>query len=125
MARLSNPSIFDGTRETVGPLTLSTWNQGSPYNYFVPDNCPTGCVATTMAQVMYYWRHPYVGVGQHTYYHDTYGYQTANFGDTYYDYNGMLDAADGGQINVPLAIIQRHCGVAVNMNYSPPDQEQI
>ena len=41
-----------------GPLVKTNWNQGTPYN----DQCPTidgertvtGCVATTMAQLMYY-----------------------------------------------------------------------
>lgn len=43
----------------VSPLLKSQWNQGAPYNRDTPtkDNihCVTGCVATAMAQVMYYW----------------------------------------------------------------------
>ena len=43
----------------VSPLLKSQWNQGDPYNRDTPtkDNihCVTGCVATAMAQVMYYW----------------------------------------------------------------------
>jgi hypothetical protein len=49
-----------------GPLLQTTWGQGRGYNDFTPAgslaynnyHCPTGCVATAMAQVMYYWRYP-------------------------------------------------------------------
>lgn len=51
-----------GTTHSIAPLLQSEWNQSSPYN----DNCPTvngskavtGCVATAMAQVLYYFRYP-------------------------------------------------------------------
>ncbi|MBO4718882.1 MAG: C10 family peptidase [Prevotella sp.] len=44
----------------ISPLLESKWNQGNPYNQQVPTwwngtRCVTGCVATAMAQVMYYW----------------------------------------------------------------------
>ena len=38
----------------IAPLLTTTWNQGAPYNNLCPDGCATGCVATAMAQVMYY-----------------------------------------------------------------------
>ncbi len=50
--------------QTVGPLLQTTWGQGQPYNYLCPAGTydgyhkPTGCVATAMAQVMYYWKTP-------------------------------------------------------------------
>lgn len=117
--------LVEGSRDEVGPLCLSTWDQGWPYNYFCPEDNGgsgghvwAGCVATSMAQVMYYWRHPWVGEGQHTYYHPDYGYQTAVFEDAFYDYNGMLDNL-GSEVNVPIALLQYHCGVAVNMDYGP------
>ncbi|MFI5139318.1 MAG: C10 family peptidase [Sphingobacteriales bacterium] len=49
---------------TVGPLLKTTWGQGQPYNYLCPagaysnGHTPTGCVATAMAQLMYYWKAP-------------------------------------------------------------------
>lgn len=50
----------------VGPLLKTTWGQGRGYNdNTLPSSsidynyhCPTGCVATAMAQVMNYWRYP-------------------------------------------------------------------
>ncbi len=39
----------------------STWNQGNPYNIFVPSfngtRCPVGCVATAMAQIINYHKY--------------------------------------------------------------------
>lgn len=58
----------------VNPLLSSQWGQSSSndypihktntYNYYVsepnsacyPSNCPAGCVAVAMAQIMYYWK---------------------------------------------------------------------
>ena len=49
-------------RENIGPLMTCWFSQDAPYN----DKCPvidgkhgyTGCVATAMAQIMYYWQWP-------------------------------------------------------------------
>lgn len=58
---LSAPKKAEAVKRPVAPLLTALWNQSSPYN----DNCPlydgtnksaTGCVATAMAQVMYYYR---------------------------------------------------------------------
>ncbi len=54
----------------VIPLIRSEWGQatacGLPsYNYYVPNQYPSGCLATAMAQVMRYFRHPSEGIGVH------------------------------------------------------------
>ena len=42
----------------VSPLVTTKWDQGTPYNNNCPyssragENCPTGCAATAMAQIM-------------------------------------------------------------------------
>ena len=45
-------------RTDIKPLITTKWNQGAPYNNYCPeidgDHTLTGCVATTMAQLMYY-----------------------------------------------------------------------
>jgi len=56
------------TTQTVGPLLQTAWAQGYPYDNSCPSGSyyyslnqsksPTGCVATAMAQVMYYWKAP-------------------------------------------------------------------
>lgn len=47
-------------KNAVAPLLTCLWNQGSPYNTLCPmdgsSHSVTGCVATAMAQMMYYHR---------------------------------------------------------------------
>ncbi len=42
----------------IEPLMKSRWDQGSPYNDLCPSGCPTGCAATSTAQVMYHHKWP-------------------------------------------------------------------
>ena len=113
-------------KDVLIPLTSGMWNQDSPYNFLCPEDPDgpggrvyAGCVATCMSMIMYYWRYPINGTGQHSYYPSPeYGQLTVNFGETYYAWDGMKDNIDN--LNpVPIAEIMYHCGVAVNMNYSP------
>ena len=50
------------SRKRISPLIQSEWHQFSPYNLQTPtsggSHCLTGCVATAMAQLMNYWKHP-------------------------------------------------------------------
>ncbi len=59
------------SRTPVAPLLKSIWGQGNPFNYYLPftrtttsngvttaHHAVTGCVATAMAQVMYYHKWP-------------------------------------------------------------------
>ncbi len=43
-----------GLKAPIEPLIKTKWDQDKPYNYQVPSGCATGCVATAMAQVLYY-----------------------------------------------------------------------
>ncbi|NVO02905.1 MAG: C10 family peptidase [Bacteroidetes bacterium] len=113
--------------QAVTPLTIAIWDQGQFYNDSCPADAaapsgygghvPVGCVATTMSQIMYYWKYPAHGTGSKYYWHNTYGAQTANFGAATYNWNGMLPQATTS--NPEMAKIGRHAGVSVNMNYAP------
>lgn len=51
------------TTAPISPLVSAGWSQNSPYNVMLPiipngNHAHVGCVATAMAQVMYYWRWP-------------------------------------------------------------------
>ena len=46
------------THDPVQPLMQTKWGQDWPYNHLTPNNCPTGCIATSMSQVMYYHKWP-------------------------------------------------------------------
>ena len=105
----------------VSPLLSTTWDQGSPYNSMCPGSgwsrCPTGCVATAMAQVMKYWSYPTKGCGSHSYV-CSYNNQTlsADFGNTTYNWSAMPNSVTSS--NTAVATLMFHCGVAVEMNYS-------
>jgi hypothetical protein len=108
----------------VSPLLSTTWDQGARYNDLCPEDAGgpggrvwSGCVATAMSQVINYWRYPLQGAGSHGYY-SNYGYLSADFGASTYDYNQM-NANIAGEHNYEMAEIQYHCGVAVDMMYSP------
>lgn len=64
-----------GVADVVSPLIKTEWGQSksndkynidyNAYNYYVTEtgsacneHCPTGCVATAMAQIMNYWKQP-------------------------------------------------------------------
>ncbi|MBK6345173.1 MAG: C10 family peptidase [Bacteroidales bacterium] len=121
-----HPELQNNLRVTtqVSPLLSTTWDQGARYNELCPEDNGgpgghvwSGCVATAMSQVINYWRFPLQGTGSHGYYSD-YGYLFVNFGESTYDYNQM-NPNIGGENNFEMAEIQYHCGVAVDMMYSP------
>ena len=106
----------------VEPLVQQRWDQGSPFNMYVPNGCPAGCVATAMAQLMKYWEWPVTGTGEHRYYAPLYGEQYANFGATTYDWANMIDYYGNGssqEEREAVATLMYHCGVSVDMNYEP------
>ena len=114
-----------GKEIVVDALIQSTWGQGSPYNYFCPQSpdvpggkAITGCVATCMVQIMYYWRWPDIGTGSHSYFSENYGMLSADFGDEPYDYDGMADYISM-PASYPAAVLNYEAGVSVDMNYSP------
>ncbi|MDY0151118.1 MAG: C10 family peptidase [Candidatus Cloacimonas sp.] len=124
-AALLNGSFRDDSKQnrSVAPLVTTMWNQGWPYNALCPADAAgpggrvyAGCVATAMGMVMKYWDHPQSGQGNHTYYANGYGYQSANFGNTTYLWDEMQDSI--GMNYLPIATLLYHCGVAVNMDYA-------
>lgn len=126
--RQEDVTSYGVTRDRdVQPLLHHNWDQGSPYNVMCPEDPAgpgghvwVGCVATAMAQIMYYWRYPEVGTGQHCYIpgNMSYGQQCAYYGQTYYNWEGMNNSIDNRN-PFPNAELQYHCAVSVNMNFSP------
>lgn len=129
---LGKEGIISRTRmdRAVSPLLTTTWNQDYPYNYYAPacnnywigNHCYAGCVATAMSQVMKYWNWPETGVGEHSYSSSSYGGTlSVNFGEATYNWAIMPNQL-GSQANeaaLAVALLMYHCGVAVDMNYSP------
>lgn len=121
------------------PIVTSRWNQSKFYNFHCPadsrasasqapeydydDHVPAGCVAVNMASIMYYYRYPQVGRQGVSYRpvhideHDTtyYPRQTADFQNTTYNFNAMMDAPTNYAGEV--AKILWHNGISVHMGY--------
>lgn len=119
-------NVNRGSR-SVEPLLSNMWNQDHPYNVMCPEDeqgpgghVYVGCVATAMSMIMYYWRYPETGTGQHCYTpgHISYGQQCANYGNTEYQWEGMNNSIDSKN-PFPNAELQYHAAVSVNMNFSP------
>jgi len=116
-----DPSVYP---LRVDPIVTSKWDQSSPYWNQCPtkgnSRCLTGCVATAIAQVFYSNQYPTTGVGSHT--NTSASTVTAYFGETTYDYALMQDTYSYGYSEESadaVATLMLHCGVAVDMNYSP------
>jgi len=118
----------------VEPLVTTTWTQEKYYNAMTPNNpqngysedfhTPVGCVALTMANILYYYRYPDHGYGIVSYipkeYEDgeliyTYPRQTVNYSQATYDYDAIANSLD--DYDGELAKLLYHCGVSVRMSY--------
>lgn len=105
--------------KAILPFIHSTWSQDGAYNDMCPEDAQgealVGCVATAMAQIIYYYRYPTTGTGSHSYNAIGYGTQSVNFAASTYNYEEML-----GDLTYPapeVAELSYHCGVAVDMSY--------
>ncbi len=105
--------------KAVAPFLRSRWGQEGIYNEMCPSNANgkalVGCVATAMAQVIYYYQFPKVGQGTNSYNASGYGTQYVNFGATTYVYEEMAGAPAFPMPEV--AKLSYHCAVSVNMSF--------
>ncbi len=116
----------------VAPLLGSKWSQGDVgiyhcYNYFTPNNYVCGCVATAMAQLMYFWGHPTAGVGTGAFTITVNGVSRLenlkggdNAGGPYHWADMVLDPLSGSTDAQRQAIgyLTHDAGAAVNMEYT-------
>ena len=131
----SGPRYALAIHDRIAPMVTTKWNQGSPYNdecpmYFTLGRSVTGCVATAMAQVLYYQRAKSVieiqaDIPGYTGWtsHETYGNLTVEgiAKGSPIDWDNMLDSyGSGATAKQKLAVAQlmHYCGVAVKMDYT-------
>ena len=117
------------TTEIVSPLLTTEWGQHrsndllnlsvcNAYNYYVNEtntsctcgnsqNCPTGCVATAMAQIMNYWKYPVWLPNK------VEQYDWCNMPDKLLCENNPNYIVERNAI----ARLMKDCGTAVNMEY--------
>lgn len=112
--------------DTVGPLLGGIkYGQGDPFNKQCPNlngegRSVTGCVATAMAQVMRYYKHPACGTGVCSYTGSA-GKKDFDMAAHPFDWTNMLESYSGSftttQANA-VANLMLACGASVNMSYS-------
>ena len=119
------------SRTVVSPLIRTKWSHKRvPFNNLCPEapkgpggHCVGGCGSVAMAQFLKYWEHPIRGIGEHSYTphaHPEFGVQYANFGETVYDWDNMLNDYFHGYSDAEasaVATLLYHCGVSVDINY--------
>ncbi|MBR7012734.1 MAG: C10 family peptidase [Muribaculaceae bacterium] len=133
--QVETPSMMSTTLRatTVPQLLTCTWDQEAPYYNQCPtsggQHCMTGCVATAMAQVMYYWKYPATLPAVEGYYQQAnsyYGVPALTLEDlpaTTLDWANMID--DYSSVNYTtaqanaVAKLMRYCGQAAKMEYTP------
>lgn len=110
--------------QTVQPLLKTKWGQSYPFNAHT--GYPySGCVATAIAQMMYYYQWPLRGQGQAeyevTYYHAT---KSADFSQSRYDWANMLPdyrypVQATAEQESAVALLMSDVGIASFMQYTP------
>lgn len=123
---LSAASRSRADRAPIAPMLTTEWDQGAPYN----SQCPrygtqrtyTGCVATSMAQVMNYWKYPAKGRGSITYQSETLQKRLSlDFSLRKFDWDNMLPVYIDDSWNQTQAdavgYLMKAAGYAVHMDY--------
>lgn len=121
--------------KAVAPMVTTKWNQTAPYNnecpqYFTLGRSVTGCVATAMAQILYYQRAKSVTETQA----DMPSYETNTAHPDYgklavagipagspIDWDNMLNtytSSATAKQQLAVAQLMHYCGVSVKMDYS-------
>lgn len=112
-------------RHAIAPLIQTKWSQGAPYNKYCPEinseRTVTGCVATSMAQVMYYYKYP---GGECTsipgYTTRTAKLELSALPNTSFTWDAMTttySSTDTGEAADAVAKLMQYCGWALQMDY--------
>lgn len=121
------PKVNDAW-EAIEPLVKTRWDQSEPYNKMCPESggnlCVTGCVATSMAQVMNYFKYPEKGEGRISYRADRINKTLRmDLSEQSFSWDEMLNEYVTGAYTESqadaVAYLMKACGYSVEMNYSP------
>ncbi|MBR1799124.1 MAG: thiol protease/hemagglutinin PrtT [Bacteroidales bacterium] len=133
---LSN-GLIGNTKADQVVLMVTYWDQGSTtnptFNMYCPkvgnEYCVTGCVATAVSQIMYYFRSPIhpkgTSEGMQTW---SYVWTNGNrnlsieFDTVFFDYAAMraeVNAGSSAAVKHAVSSLCSAAGIATSMNYSP------
>lgn len=134
MASTQTDNVQEEARQVIAPMVKAHWDQDNPYNLKCPlygsggtsgERCVTGCVATAMAQVMYYHKWPQANTTSiPAYTSNSVIGQLAALPSVSFDWDNMSDNYSLNQNESQakkdaVATLMRYCGQAVEMDYSP------
>ena len=119
-------SDYSATRSStlpaeVEPIVKTQWNQPAPFNKYCPDDCPAGCVAVAMGQIMNYHKWPNIGTGASF---TTYNGKaiSVDFSKSEYRWDLMKNTTkelkEDEEAADAVAKLLFDCGIALKMNYS-------
>lgn len=113
-SKKSNVGPLEPGTPVVGPYIQTKWSQNAPYNWLTPINgntnehMPTGCVPTSVAQILNYYKWP-----QNSYYR-------------FYNWDDILDSYDGTFSDVEgmaVATLMSDLGCILGTKYKPTVSE--
>ena len=113
--------------QNVSPLLTARWDQAAPfYNQCIFNNvqCLTGCPATSLAQVFYYWKYPTAATPSLSGYTSS-GYTIPSLPSTTFDWANMKDfygywgTSGTAAQKAAVATLMRYIGQAEHMDYGP------
>lgn len=105
----SGVSSAQNSRAVVEPLLDLAGIQLNQFNHTEVGNCPSGCVATAMAQILAYHKYPDHGKGSKCYTAGSYGQQCADFENTYYNWTNPTED--------DYKLLSKQLGIATEMQY--------
>ena len=112
--------------DVVQPLIQTQWDQDYPYNLLCPttqgSRCPTGCLATALAQVMYYHKHPQDSCEALPAYQSSNNMNMPVLDATSFDWDNMklhYGFNDSEESRNAVAELMLYCGQLLRMNYNP------
>jgi hypothetical protein len=110
----------------VKTLLTCHWGQDDPYNMGYPkvngQTCITGCVATALAQVLYYYKNPATTTEIPGYITSRHGIKMEPLPPTTFDWGNMTDEYNNHSTEVQkeaVAKLMFYCSTAVKANLDP------
>ncbi len=112
----------------IAPLVTAQWDQDAPYNLLFPtlNNgrvAYVGCVATAMAQVLYYWKWPVrTSMPLPAYTSQDYSIYMPQLPIISFDWDNMHDTYrtdDTSDAALAAARLSLYCAQSVDMNFTP------
>ena len=120
------PHFVNGN--AIAPLVKAQWDQDAPYNLLFPtlNNgrvAYVGCVATAMAQVLYYWKWPVrTSMPIHAYTSQDYSIYMPQLPVISFAWDKMQDTYqidDTSDAALAAAQLSLYCAQSVDMNFTP------